>query len=91
MGSSSKTAFCQWEHFPSQNNTKCFIYNKYVYNICIGQKINIRNSALDYIRYKQVNWYGHVRRIDEERLPQHFNGVLLEEEEREDLEICGCK
>ena len=30
--------------------------------------MNIKNSILDYIRYKQLNWYGHVRRINEERL-----------------------
>ena len=25
---------------------------------------------LDYIRYKQLNWYGHVKRMNEERLPR---------------------
>ena len=34
------------------------------------KKINIKISAVDYIRYKQLNWYGHVRIIYEERLPQ---------------------
>ena len=24
------------------------------------EKMNIKNSVLDYIRYKQLNWYGHV-------------------------------
>ena len=28
-----------------------------------------KNSVLDYIRYKQLNWYGHVQRMEEERLP----------------------
>ena len=26
--------------------------------------MNIKNSLLDYIRYKQLNWYGHVQRMD---------------------------
>ena len=25
---------------------------------------------IDYIRYKQLNWYVHVQRMDEERLPR---------------------
>jgi hypothetical protein len=32
--------------------------------------MNITNSVLDYIRYKQLNRYGHVQRMDEERLPR---------------------
>ena len=30
--------------------------------------MNIKDSVLDYIRYKQLNWYGHVQRM--ERLPR---------------------
>ena len=30
--------------------------------------MNIKNYVLDYIRYKQLNWYAHVQRMDEERL-----------------------
>jgi hypothetical protein len=29
--------------------------------------------------------------MDEERIPKKWNGVRLEEEEREDLEIRGCR
>ena len=36
----------------------------------LEKKINIKNSVLDYIGYKQLNWYGHVERMDEERLPR---------------------
>ena len=36
----------------------------------LEQKINIKNSVLDHIRYKQLNWYGHVKKMDEERLPR---------------------
>ena len=25
---------------------------------------------VDYIRYKQLNWYDHVQRMDQERLPR---------------------
>ena len=39
-------------------------------NNAIKEKINIKNSVLDYIRYKQLNWYSHVQRMDEERLPR---------------------
>ena len=27
---------------------------------------NIKNQILDYIEYKELNWYGHVRRMNEE-------------------------
>ena len=30
--------------------------------------MNIKHSVLDYITYKQLNWYEHVRIMDEERL-----------------------
>ena len=39
-------------------------------NNVIREKMNIKNSVLGYIRYKQLNWYGHVQKMDEERLPQ---------------------
>ena len=42
-------------------------------NNVIREKNNIKNSVLDYIRYKQLNWCGHVQRIDNERLPR---GIL---------------
>ena len=32
--------------------------------------MNITNYVLDYIRCKQLNWYGHVQRMEEERLPR---------------------
>ena len=32
--------------------------------------MNIKNSVLDYVIYKQLNWYDHMKRMDEERLPR---------------------
>ena len=49
--------------------------------------MNIKNSVLDYIRYKQLNWYGHERRINKERLPQK----KLDLGEKEDLEMSTWK
>ena len=34
-------------------------------NNVIRENINIKNSVLDYIIYKQLNWNGHVQRMDE--------------------------
>ena len=32
--------------------------------------MNIINSVLGYIKYKQLNWYGHLQRMYDERLPR---------------------
>jgi hypothetical protein len=42
---------------------------KYRNNV-IREKINIKNSVSDYLRYKQLNWYSYVRGMNVERLPQ---------------------
>ena len=39
-------------------------------NNVIREKVDIKNSVLGYMRYSQLNWYGHVQRMDEERLPR---------------------
>ena len=36
------------------------IYIIIIIIIIIVERINIKNSVLDDIRYKQLNWYGHV-------------------------------
>ena len=42
-------------------------------NNFIREKMNIKNSVLDYIKYEQLNWYGHVKRMDQERrLPRRI-------------------
>ena len=32
--------------------------------------MDVKNSVVDYVRYKQLNWYGHIRRIPEETIPR---------------------
>ena len=32
-------------------------------NNVIREKNNTRSYILDYVRYKQLNWYGHVQRM----------------------------
>ena len=56
-------------------------------NNVVREIIDIKNSVLDYIGYNELNWCGHVQRMDQERLPRR----ILEYEEREDLLIRGCR
>ena len=52
--------------------------------------MNINNSVLDYIRYVSLNRDSQLRRMNDEWLPRKFwNGVCLEEKEREDFEMRG--
>jgi hypothetical protein len=39
-------------------------------NIVIKQKMNVERSLLDDIISKQLQWYGHVHRMEEGRLPK---------------------
>jgi hypothetical protein len=39
-------------------------------NIVIKQKMNVERSLLDDIKTKQPQWYGHVQRMEEGRLPK---------------------
>ena len=39
-------------------------------NTIIGQKINIARSLLEDIKTKQLQWYGHVQRMEEGKLPK---------------------
>ena len=38
-------------------------------NTIIKQKMNVTRSLLDDIKTKQLQWYGHVQRMEEGRLP----------------------
>ena len=39
-------------------------------NTTIKQKMNVVRSLLDNIKTKQLQWYGHVQRMEEGRLPK---------------------
>jgi hypothetical protein len=39
-------------------------------NNIIKQKMNVTRSLLDDIKTKQLQWYGHVQRMEEGRLPK---------------------
>ena len=38
-------------------------------NEVIKNKMNVKNNTIDYVKQKQLQWYGHVKRMQEERLP----------------------
>ena len=59
-----------------RRSARCSRLEKITNNV-IREKIDIKNSVLEYVRYKQLNWYGQLQRMDEE--------------ENADLEICGCR
>ena len=39
-------------------------------NNVIKSKMGVKNSILDYVQHKQLQWYGHVKRMSEERIPK---------------------
>ena len=39
-------------------------------NTIIRKELNVTNSVIDYFTYKQLNWYGHIRRMPEEKIPR---------------------
>ena len=61
-------------------------------NTIIKQKMNVVRSLLDNIKTKQLQWYRHVQKMEEGRLPKKFwNGVHQEEENKVDLNLPGRK
>ena len=56
-------------------------------NNVIREKMIIKNFGLDFIRYKQLNWYDHERKKGS--FGKFWNGAHLEDEEGKDLEIRG--
>ena len=52
---------------------KCFessIYKDKIRNTVIKQKMNVARSLLEDIKTKQLQFYGHVQRTEEGRLPK---------------------
>ena len=43
-------------------------------NTVIRKEMNVKNSVIGYVTYKQLNWYGHIRRMPEERIPRRVTG-----------------
>ena len=41
-----------------------------IINTIIRKEMNVKNSVIDYVTYKQLNWYRHIRRMPEERIPR---------------------
>jgi hypothetical protein len=42
----------------------------FIRNTVIEQRMNVTRSVLDDIQTKQLQWYGHVQRLAEGRLPK---------------------
>ena len=54
--------------------------------------MNVTSSLLDDIKTKQLQWYGHVQRMEGGRLPKMWWNVDHREEENEvDLNLPGLK
>ena len=45
---------------------------KKIRNNAITGKMNIKHFVLDCVSYKQLNWYGYLQRMDEERLSRRI-------------------
>jgi hypothetical protein len=55
----------------------CSRLEKHINNL-IRERMNIKNSILNYMRYKQIYWYGHVQRMDKKRLPRKIVRKMTE-------------
>ena len=45
--------------------------------------MNVKNNKIDYIKQKQLQWYGYVKRMQEERLPKEGFRMDSSREEEE--------
>ena len=61
--SSDRDVLCQLADIPPRWLSRLHKNNNYI----IKEKINIENSVLDYIKYKQLNWHGWSRAKNEWR------------------------
>ena len=46
-------------------------------------KMIIKNSMFDYIRYKLLNWYSHMRGMNEEEISKNFGMVFIWKKKKE--------
>ena len=54
--------------------------------------MNVTKSLLEDIKTRQLKWYGHVKRMEEGRLPKMlWTGAHQEEENKVDLNLPGRK
>ena len=44
-------------------------------NNVIKEKLNIKNLVLDFVRYKQLNWHGHMRTTRRKAISNNFGIV----------------
>ena len=58
------------EHIYTDNISDISRKDKIRNIIIIKQKMNVARSLLDDIKTKQLQWYGHVQRMEEGRLPK---------------------
>ena len=53
--------------------------------------MDIKNSILDYIRHKQLHWYGYVRRMNEKSYLKKNLEWCPPGRRKKELEIRGCR
>ena len=41
-----------------------------IINDVIKDRMNVKNSIVDFIQTKKLQWYGHTKRMTQERLPR---------------------
>jgi hypothetical protein len=59
-------------------------------NETVREIMRVDRNVVKDIRKKQLIWYGHVKRMEEERLPKwYWNGVQKDEDAGQDLERHG--
>jgi len=51
--------------FRKKSDTK-----EYIFDNEISSQMNVTRSLLDNIKTKQIQWYGHVQRMEDGRLPK---------------------
>ena len=61
-------------------------------NVIIKNKMNAINNIIDYVKQKQLEWYVHVKKMQEERLPRKvLEWIPSERRKGEDLGYRGLR